>query len=1124
MSIPLGRFALLAPLAEGGMGVVWRAIDPRLKVPVAIKLVGAEKAEDPEYVASFQREVRAVARLDHPGIIRVHDFGVVEREASDVSGGRLRPGSPYLVMEYASSTLGAQLAHLDWLHLRHIIDQLLDALAHAHARGVIHRDLKPQNLLVATSRDARPGLKLTDFGIAHALGEQTGHRAGTPAYMAPEQIMGSWRDLGPWTDLYALGCVIWRLATGGTPFAGAKGNALLRAHLREDPPEFRPRFPIPEDVELWLRRLLAKNPEKRFTRANQAKELLALMVPEQKPVRASTLIPLDEEEHHEDSTVRGVSLGQRQQIPRNWRVGNHEEDRTARTERARGLSGLGLFGLRAVPIVGREQARDRIWQNLHASRDQRQLTLLAFTGPEGSGRTRLLDWAAERGHEIGGCDTLRIRCSEEGDPLGRALDELLHTSGLDRVEREERLSGVLMRVDERARSGVLDVMAHLPVPEESLLTFRVLALEAVAQDRRLIVTFDDLDASPDMQAFVAFLQDRQNVRPSPIAAIATARTGFTLPGVPVHALEPFGPHEQHELLGKVLSLSPELALAVGERASGNPGHMLQIVGRWVRDGHLVARPEGFTLSPHATATESLSREAAWSERIEQILDGLPAHAEEMLELAAVLGVHVDDSVWQRVSDDPVGQYRESDSVPFSPKKARIRIALFRRLLDEDLARETEEGWAFRQVGFRDAILARSRAAGRLAQHHRACAVAVDTTFADEDSTASAIGQHLLGAGDAPMALELLMKSIEPTLQRRGPIHALAVIARCEDARRAAGIGSRDRRVLQIQVERARLMQLAGNTDAAGALAREAMETTLKAGQHVLAGECALVLARCHLQKLEWLAAEKALLEGLERLGETSRPGLAASLYSALSEARQQLPNRDATAPLLQAHKDMRKMTGPAAERMRLDLDARICVLQRDWAGAARRAETLVGLARRDNDLPAQHRALAMLGQAKRELGQFDAAETALKEALEISRLLGDAGWPGHLAKLLMGVYRHRGAGAASTMLRRESRTLERLEDGPLLVPLFLVGAAITAWEGDWPRSEQYLQRVQRYGDALEATEDNWVALSDTAQRLAGAQRPAAVMGWKLAQNVAEFARRREWLRTAQEAIAALVRD
>ncbi|MBA3547786.1 MAG: serine/threonine protein kinase, partial [Nannocystis sp.] len=261
----LGPFVLERPIGSGGMGEVWRAVHRVEQVPVAIKVIGQHWARQPSYRRAFAREVRAVAGLLHPGIVAVFDQGIVGEAAARASGHALAADSPYLVMEYLPrGSLEGLLGALDWPLVQVLTRGILGALAHAHARGVVHCDLKPGNVLLSGITEV--AIKLTDFGVAHALvsveepGESGGdpQSGGTPAYMAPEQLLGRWRDYGPWTDLYALGCMLWELCCGLPPFAAPDLIRLAGLHLHEPPGLFRPLFAVPPRLEDWLRGLLAK--------------------------------------------------------------------------------------------------------------------------------------------------------------------------------------------------------------------------------------------------------------------------------------------------------------------------------------------------------------------------------------------------------------------------------------------------------------------------------------------------------------------------------------------------------------------------------------------------------------------------------------------------------------------------------------------------------------------------------------------------------------------------------------------------------------------------------------------------------------------------------------------------
>ena len=282
----LDEFVLDRKIGQGGMADVWLGHHRRLGLPAAIKVITRGRAHDPRYHEGFRREVRAVAGLDHPGIVAVLDAGTVSPEAAAGSAGALTEGSPWLAMALAEHGDLRRLPHpMSWPLLREVLLQILDALAHAHARGVVHRDLKPENVLLRVEND-RLRLMLTDFGIAHVIAdaltasERAGDSVGTPQYMAPEQIRGQWRDYGPWTDLYALGCVAFELATGDPPYPGRTPLAIAQAHLTAELPTISPVHPLPAGFAGWVRHLMQRDPRARpATAADAARALARLPAP-----------------------------------------------------------------------------------------------------------------------------------------------------------------------------------------------------------------------------------------------------------------------------------------------------------------------------------------------------------------------------------------------------------------------------------------------------------------------------------------------------------------------------------------------------------------------------------------------------------------------------------------------------------------------------------------------------------------------------------------------------------------------------------------------------------------------------------------------------------------------------
>jgi len=222
-----GRYRLEGRLGFGGMSTVHRAIDLRLERQVAVKLLAEHLADDPTFVSRFQREAQAAARLVHPNIVQVFDSG--QDEAT---------GQYFIVMEYIEGSSCAEILRDDgWVEVDEaisIIEQACEGLNYAHRHGVVHRDVKPGNLLRAREGE----VKLADFGIAKATEQssitQVGSVLGTAAYLAPEQARGE--EAGPRADLYALGVVTYQLISGRLPYEATSLTELALKQQQEAPP------------------------------------------------------------------------------------------------------------------------------------------------------------------------------------------------------------------------------------------------------------------------------------------------------------------------------------------------------------------------------------------------------------------------------------------------------------------------------------------------------------------------------------------------------------------------------------------------------------------------------------------------------------------------------------------------------------------------------------------------------------------------------------------------------------------------------------------------------------------------------------------------------------------------
>ncbi len=254
----LGRYRVVGPLGEGGMAAVYRAYEAGLDRDVALKVLPRHFASDPEFIGRFEQEARVIAKLQHVHILPVYDFG----QEDDYT---------FIVMPFVKTGTLADLID-DHPHplteILRVISQVGDALGYAHGRGIVHRDVKPTNILI----DDRGNCLLTDFGIAKMVEAtvqftQSGAILGTPAYMSPEQILG--QTLDGRSDLYSLGIVLFEMATGRRPYQAETPPAIFVKHLHDPLPMPRSLNPdLPEAVERVILKALTKEPADRFAEAS----------------------------------------------------------------------------------------------------------------------------------------------------------------------------------------------------------------------------------------------------------------------------------------------------------------------------------------------------------------------------------------------------------------------------------------------------------------------------------------------------------------------------------------------------------------------------------------------------------------------------------------------------------------------------------------------------------------------------------------------------------------------------------------------------------------------------------------------------------------------------------------
>ena len=816
------------------MGEVWAGEHPGLRLPVAVKVVRGQRRDDPAYQRAFRTEVRAVAALDHPHVVRVYDADRVPAAAARASQGRLEAGAMYLVMERLAGDLADPLDDLDWRGFRDITRALLRGLAHAHARGVLHRDLKPANILV----DAKRVPKLTDFGLAQLQRlDEAPEAAGTPTYMAPEQLYGRWREAGPWTDLYALGNVCWEMVAGAPPFGVLNLREAVRVHAVVPLPQLVPRMAVPSGLEAWLRRLLCKDPFERFQRCadalaafDEVDRVRAWVQPggfhtgsaapedapteltrDQEPAGGGTEVLDDDDDDLPDTTTWPVVVTTSGPMPTVRPPMSSRPPVASPGSPPLAGAGMGLVAPRRPPLVGRRAEQERLWQELFDVDRRGHAWCVVLRGGAGYGKTRLAEWLLEAAHEEGVAHTWRADHAAQASPLAALIARVLDAEGLRgaalRDHLHERLQVLGLIDDLDPLHLLLDPRPDEPAPAgRALFALLEHLLDHRVRDRPLVLLLDDAALHRESLQLARYLV-RGPGRRHPVlvlvtaddellASIPPARRGIDdLVGGPRTSELRLGPlprDARRELVRSLLGVGSPLIDKVEALTDGHPLFAVELVRSWIQEGSLQAVAGGYALA--RTARRGLPPDLArvWAQRLRWVLRERPREHAMALEVAAVLGDEVRIQEWEAAC--------AAVGLP-------MPVELVDALLDAGVARPGQEGagvsflFAHRMV--REAVLDRSRAAQRHARLHAGAAAAL----ADGgEAVAGRRGRHLLAAGHAREAVGPLLAGASYAVQA-GDAHAELLLDEATDAMGRARIAAPDPRWGDILVARDSLAQL-----------------------------------------------------------------------------------------------------------------------------------------------------------------------------------------------------------------------------------------------------------------------------------------------------------------------------
>jgi eukaryotic-like serine/threonine-protein kinase len=904
--IPLGPFLLHKLIGAGGAGEVWEGMHTEAGVPVAVKVITAKRARDRRFQEAFQHEVRAVAGLDHPGIVEVFDTGTVNERAEAASSGRMVSGSPYLAMELGQCSLRALPLPRRWKELRSALLWLLDILGHAHASGVIHRDLKPGNVLVfgelAVAGVSSSNLRLTDFGLAHPT-VHTGRRirgtSGTPLFMAPEQFRGDWRDFGPWTDLYALGCMAYALTSGRAPYTGTGATALMREHLVAPMPSLTPRLPVPRHFERWIHRLLQKAPSDRFERAADAAEALLALGEPIDGETWSAAMPLTLDTGPSNNTPRmdlprptGDIVAARCDRPLARRLlPAHRDTWRGARRRARSMrlvgAGMGLYGLRKIPLIGREEERDVLWQALGRVHSEGGAQVVVTRGAAGCGKSRLCAEVSERAHEVGAAVVVRVGHSRSGGPsdgLAHMAAVLLGCDGESRAAAGRRLDLWLRRrghTDAFEWNALLDLIWPLLSDVDTRLGFMglgprserfatvarllrdVAGVDDAGTPRPLILWVDDMQWGPDVIGLLRYLVDQGDASPR-ILALATVldEAPGTVPEVvaaidalSAHArsrVVPLGPlpkRDHARLVEELLHLEGPVAEQVRARTAGNPLFAVQLVGDWVERGVLEVGKTGFRLRAGELAVVPDDIHALWEERVAGVL-AAGDEASLALQAAAMLGTDLDGGEWAEACA----------AAGFEAPRDLVA-----RLVERRLAVERDGGWAFAHGMLRESLERSAREAGRESALHLACASALHSRYQDArpPGLAERLARHLVAGGEHGPAVEPLLRAAAEHQARSDYLGTLRLLDERDRAMSVVGVSEDDRRVALGQVARASALHGLGRYDEAETVARATAESVARCGFHDLWAPALRIAATAMAKQGRPRDAEPVLLMAMD---------------------------------------------------------------------------------------------------------------------------------------------------------------------------------------------------------------------------------------------------------------------
>jgi serine/threonine protein kinase/tetratricopeptide (TPR) repeat protein len=981
------------------MGAVYRALQTSLDREVALKVLHSDVAFTARARRRFGREARAIARLNHPHIAGVFDFGTDNDEQT-----------LWLAMEMVDGYSMSRMKRddIDILRLMSICDQVLSALSAAHARGIIHRDMKPSNVLITRDDEGREIIKLVDFGLAatqsgdlnlknapggienETEGEKKRMILGTPRYMAPEIFKR--KPVDPRVDLYALGVILFEILAGQPPYPGDDPRELMNAHLHTPIPQLRARDEreLPPELERVIYRLLAKDVSERFQSAAEVREALQAVINEFSYVPWMVMGPrLDDPSssgHPGNLSTPGFLSGYGgQTIPPTALNGSS--------------SRFGRGANQQAPLVGRTDERRAAERQIRRAVQHGKGSVVLLEGAAGVGKSRLIDWLGVRVEESGVMQLVRGVYTKSGGRFSgvrAVLDELFDTrdAAYDdvphivraRLERwsftdsEIELTVKLMQPggEEAVFEGGEPSADRQAQRRERVFSTVERVLRRAAQERPLMVVLEDLQyASGPTAAFLEHLALGLQLNPIPLIILGSFRTGeirgshemsqalerlgrFSSEDVTRIQIGRLSDAEIESLIAKLAPVGDAVIEAIEHRSSGNPLHATEILRYLQESGKLVYDNGQLRLDDGVDIDDEIPEEIVdlMRYRARQTVDNAenPRAMRAILERCALLGRRFDYRLLRRLVAREPGQRWVEHLDPILERLVRDGVL-------REVGHSGEDILEFDHVLLRDVLLQDMSGQRSLKALHKLAAESKIEFYGDRvDSKAPEIVEHYRRAREPKGVYIYTLK-----------------------AARAAANASDLKQAMQLYREAEQLAESAHAEKAEGLLADASyvLETE----------EVALEVAHLERRVGEYESAR----DHYRKLLASDDPGIALWARWGLGKlSERQASMEEAEGWFEAARREARMAEDLGHERIADIVDAfslhelgRLAAIQSDDAMALSRFEAALEKAKRRNQRALEAKILADLCILRARHDDFDAASEFQQRAVILAESIGD---------------------------------------------------------------------------------------------------------------------------------------